>query len=105
MYKRLDFDNTKKYYQKIVKETLEQTKELAARFPDIPMYQSIYNQIKDIQENLIDKRVYFSENQIFKRYSLGAIAVKNFDLRHEEYAQRLSDIFGGAIEYPEMPEE
>jgi hypothetical protein len=42
--------------------------------------------------------------QITERYTLGAIAVKNFDESDEIY-QRLCDIFGGAIVYHELPDE
>jgi hypothetical protein len=104
MYQRLYLNRTKARYRQIVNETLAQTKNLLERFPEIGMYKSIYKQIEDIRENIIGKGVKFSADEIQDRYTLGAIAVKNFDLEHEEYAQRLSDIFGGADEYPASPE-
>jgi hypothetical protein len=104
MYQRLHLNRTKAKYRQIVEETLVQTKASLERFPLIGMYKSIYNQIVDIKENIIDKNIRFSEDDMQQRYTLGAIAVKNFDLEHEEYGQRLSDIFGGADEYFDSPE-
>ncbi|WP_185145395.1 hypothetical protein [Apibacter muscae] len=44
-----------------------------------------------------------TENEIYNRYNFGAIAAKNFNLDIDEYAQKLSDVFGGLFDYYTMP--
>jgi len=68
------------------------------------MYQEIYNQLLDINELVVVQERKISDDEIYSRYTLGAIATKNFDLEHEIYAQKLSDIFGGSFDYYQMPE-
>ena len=99
-----EVDN-KKDFVKLVQETLTETYELKNKFPDILIYKSIYNQLCDIEEKFIVKKEFLSDNEIFKRYSLGAIAVKNFDDTVEIYARKLEDIFGSLFSYDKMPEE
>jgi len=105
MYTRLNKNRTKKYYKEIVEDVIKETEENIKMFPSISMYVSILNQLKDIQKNIITNNIEFDENTLYKRYSLGSIAVKNFDLEHEEYAQKLSDVFGGSFNYYLMPEK
>lgn len=43
--------------------------------------------------------------ELYRKYSLGLIAVKNFDEATDEYAQKLIDSYGGAFDYYDMVEE
>lgn len=104
MYTRLNKHRTKKYYRDIINQAIIKTDELLKISPEIQMYHSIHNQLIDINEKIVKNSIVFSENELHKRYSLGEIAVKNFDLEHDEYAQKLSDSFGGMFDYHEMPE-
>lgn len=81
-----------------------ETKNYCDQFPSIAMYLEIYNQLVDIQSLIVDQNKVFSEDELYSRYTLGAIASKNFDLEHEIYAQKISDIFGGMFDYGQMPE-
>ncbi|WP_312076431.1 immunity protein Tsi6 family protein [Chryseobacterium sp.] len=104
MYTRLDNNRTKKYYREIINSALLETEKLLKMSPEIIIYQSIYNQLADINEKIIKNHIIFSEDELYNRYSLGALAVKNFDLDNDEYAQKLSDSFGGTFDYNEMKE-
>ena len=96
MYIRLHKKRTKKYYREIVNLAIEETKNLMEMSPKVAIYASIYN----IEENKV-----FSRFELYKRYSLGMIAVKNFDENADEYAQKLIDSYGGTFDYNKMPEE
>lgn len=103
MYTRLFLNRTKKRYEEILNIAVDETLLLAEKNPDINIYRVIYNQLIDIKDNIIIKKTVFTEDEIFKRYNLGAIAVKNFDIEYDEYGQKLSDVFGGSIDYHQMP--
>lgn len=66
------------------------------------IYLFIYEQLADIEENVIRLQVYTEWDEINKAYSLGAIAVNNFDENDEVY-KCLTDIFYGAIKYSTLP--
>ncbi|MBK2266493.1 MULTISPECIES: immunity protein Tsi6 family protein [Francisella] len=104
MYIRLNKNRTKKYYQTIVNLAIKETEAILEKNSKITLYNSIYNQLLDIQEQIINNNAILSEDELYDRYSLGAIAVKNFSLENDEYAQKLSDSFGGAFDYSSMPE-
>lgn len=105
MYKRLFLERTQTKYNKTIEEVILESKLLVKKFPEITMYESIYNQVLDIKMQIITNKMIFTELEISNKYNLGAIAVKNFDLENEEFAQKLSDIFGGSIDYHTMPKE
>ncbi len=105
MYLRLSKKMTKKYYKEIVNETINETKSYLIKFPDVTIYRVIYNQIMDIKINVIEKGIVFTQDEVFKRYNLGAIAIKNFDVEFNEYGQKLSDISGGSYRYWGLPDE
>ena len=104
MYTRLHTKRTKKYYREIVNLAIEETKNLMEMSPKVAIYASIYNQLVDIKQNIIEENKVFSRFELYKRYSLGMIAVKNFDENADEYAQNLIDIYGGTFYYNKMPE-
>lgn len=105
MYTRLHTKRTKKYYREIVDLAIEETKNLMEMSPKVAIYASIYNQLVDIKQNIIEENKVFSRFELYKRYSLGMIVVKNFDENADEYAQKLIDSYGGAFDYDKMPEE
>ncbi len=99
MYIRLNSEKMRQVYRDTLNLATQKTEELMKLFPEISMYKSIYNQLLDIDEKLIKNNIVFSENELYKRYSLGHLAVKNFDYENDEYAKLLIDIFGGAFDY------
>jgi hypothetical protein len=105
MYTRLNKHRTKKYYREIINQAIIKTDELLKMSPEIQIYHSIYNQLIDINEKIVKNNLVFSENELSERYSLGELIVKNFDLENDEYAQKLSDSFGGMFDYHKMPEK
>ncbi len=100
MYVLLSENETKLYYQQILKETTKIIEELVKSNPKIPIYNSIYNQLIDIQKNVVDE-CKFSKEEIAERYSIGSIAVRNFE-REEPLYHRLCDIYGGAVDYMDL---
>lgn len=99
MYIRLNSEKMKKSYRDTLNLAIQKTEELIKLSPEIPMYHFIYNQLIDIDEKIIKNTTVFSENELYKRYSLGHLAVKNFDYENDEYAKLLIDIFGGVFDY------
>ena len=103
MYQVYNDNRTQARYNQILNETLDMTKDLMTRFPEISMYNVIYDQIVDIKKNVIESGKRLTEDEIYKRYNLGSIAVHNFDTDHDEYGIRLTDVFGGCFDYHEVP--
>lgn len=103
MYQRLSGNKTKSYYKQILKDTMSIVLDLMEQEPD-QLKQIIYDQLVDIQKNVVDEGLYSEWEQINERYTLGAIAVKNYEEDDEMY-QRLCDIFGGAVMYSDLSEE
>ncbi|ANF52011.1 hypothetical protein A0O34_16485 [Chryseobacterium glaciei] len=95
--------NTKKEYNNLLSELSIESKNLADKYPEISIYKSIYNQIIDI-ESMISNNIKLSENDIYKKYSIGAIAVKNFDCENDIFGRKLQDLFGALFEYWDMPQ-
>lgn len=93
---------TQKEYRLLLDDIMKESKELVRKFPEVIMYKSILDQVLDIYE-VIKKNKKLSEDQIYSRYTLGNMAVKNFDTEHELYGRKLEDIFGGLFEYFDMP--
>ena len=94
---------TKREYRDLLYSLRIESKKLSERFPTILIYKSIYDQISDIINNL-DNNIVFSDEQIYSRYSIGAIAVKNFDCDNEIFGRKLQDAFGTLFEYWNLPE-
>jgi hypothetical protein len=101
MYKRVE---TKSEYRKVVEDTLQETEILIERFKEISIYKVIYEQIIQIREDVLVRKLRMTLFEIVDKYYLGAIAVKNFDVEHDEYAQKLSDISGLSYKYLDLPE-
>jgi len=94
---------TKTEYRELLDNLKEETKKLVDKFPEITIYKSIYNQIIDIIKRINNKEI-LSEQEIYQQYSIGAIAVKNFDCDKDIYGRKLQDAFGALFEYWNLPE-
>ena len=103
MYIRLSAQRTKAYYQEIMAQAMAETDQLRKMSPDVSMYEVIYAQLMDLKTQVIDRGMVIPRSVLCKRYSLGTIAVKNFDEEHDPYAQKLCDCYGGALDYHAMP--
>ncbi|WP_455663853.1 immunity protein Tsi6 family protein [Phocaeicola sp.] len=97
MYIRLYEKATKNYYRQILDETIAIINSNLEQ-PPLPVYQSVLNQLFDIKENVVKKALLVDPEEISERYSLGGIAVKNFD-DNVELQNRLMDIFMGVCDY------
>jgi hypothetical protein len=105
MYTRLEDNMTKKYYREILEAAIKQAKaEKDASGEQVPMYVSVYNQLLDIKENVVEKKRAFTYEQAKKRYSVGVIAARNYE-DAGDYQSRLFDIDWGIRYYPKMKEE
>lgn len=94
---------TKKEFRDLIEEMIKETANLILRFPQIEMYQSIYDQLQDIKYTIIVNKKELTEDEVDERYTIGAIVTNNFDSEKELYARKLEDIFGAACEYFELP--
>lgn len=103
MYIRLSTRRTKAYYQEIMAQAMAETDRLRKMSPEVALYEVIYAQLMDLKEQVIDRGMVIPRSVLYKRYSLGTIAVKNFDEEHDPYAQKLCDCYGGALDYHKMP--
>ena len=94
---------TQKEYDQLCDETMAYFKKIMNDYPQITMYKSIYVQIwmikKDLSENVRLDRV-----KDFQKYSLGAIAAKNFD-EGDVYGDAIGTIDAMAFIYFYMPED
>ncbi|APW33465.1 immunity protein Tsi6 family protein [Prevotella intermedia] len=104
MYTRLSKKPTKSYYRWIIEQAIIETEELMQMSPTIIIYKSIYNQLVDLRTKIVLNNTMVSKFDLYRMYSLGSIAAKNFDLENDEYAQKLSDSYSGAFDYHSMPE-
>ncbi len=96
---------SKKDYIEIIETTLLESHYLMKRFPEVPMYENIYNQIESLKKFIIENKVDLSKDYVFEHYSLGAIAVKNFDSENDIFAEKLMFIFGLSYKYKDLPNE
>ena len=99
MYTRLSQKATKVYYKQIMEEAITETDRLRKQYPEISVYELIYAQLVDLKERLIVHNQVYSKAALYQRYSFGGIVAKNFDLETDEYAQKISDCYGGAFDY------
>ena len=100
MYKRLVEDKTRTYYKRILYETITLTEQLFIK-THYPLYEDIKMQLCDIKLNVVNKQNITDSEEIFERYSIGAIAVKNLE-DSDELQARLCDIFWGAVHYNKL---
>lgn len=60
--------------------------------------QNILEQLLDIKENVIELGVLTEWDDINERYTLGGLAIKNFE-EDDELGQRIQNVFCGALNY------
>lgn len=97
---RLPENVTKAEYQQFLYETIEIFR-IQSKNEDDELSRTILDQLLDIKENVVDLGVLTEWDEINERYTLGGLAVKNFE-ENDELGQRLRDVFWGALEYNEM---
>lgn len=105
MYTRLENKMTKKYFREIVADALIQAEKEYNLNPDNTLSQSFFNQLKDIKKTVIEQNIVYTEDEAFKRYPMGVMAMRNFEDDERDYPKQLSDIVWGISRYPEMLEE
>lgn len=104
MYTRLSQHKTRIQYRQLIEETTQIVNGILQQIPDNRMFKSILAQINDIKERVVDAGETIPMIEYLEHYSLGAIAIREFD-SDDELRQRLSDIYGGGLYYNDMPEE
>lgn len=103
MYSRFTKIPTKKEYQQVLEDTLAYVTKLSSKDTD-PIYPYIVDELNDIYEVIILNNTSLDSDDIFERYDIGAISIKNFD-ESEEIHQRLCDVFYGTVHYQELCDE
>ena len=103
MYTTLSDNKTQQYYKKIVDDTLLLSKKQLEEGELYP-WNSIVNQLKDIQAMVIENYSFADWEEIHDRYTLGTLAVRDFP-EGDEMQLRLCDIFWGAVHYQELEEK
>ncbi len=96
------YEENKSNYKKIMNLTIIESKELKNKFPDIYVYQIIYNQLKSIKERVIDNQEIITRDEVFNKYSFGSIAAKNFD--DSSFGNNLMFIYGLSYKYANLPD-
>lgn len=97
MYRGFLDKETKSNYRKILDATIALVKQ-RYELTQLPLYNNIYVQLLDIKENVVMSSNFVNPDEIDERYSIGAIATKNFS-EDGEMQERLYDIFSGACDY------
>ena len=104
MYIELEKQYSKTRYSQILDETqhiAEHELSLIPQNENSDIWISIISQIKDIREKIVEKHILFDWEEIYERYSIGAIGIEYFD-DDDEMHMRLCDIFHGAVHYFEL---
>lgn len=94
---RLLENATKAEYQQLLNETIDIFR-LQSKNEDDELSRTILEQLLDIKENVVDLGALTEWDEINERYTLGGLAVNNFE-EEDELGQRLRDVFWGALEY------
>lgn len=99
MYIDLSTNPSKCHYMNILNETMAIINESEEK--ENPLYVNILNQLADLKQQVVEKRIITEWDDINERYTLGLIAIQEFE-DNDEMRDRLSDIFGGAVHYNEL---
>lgn len=91
---------TKAEYRQLLDETIEIFR-IQSKNEDDELSRIILNQLLDLKENVVNLGVLTEWDEINERYTLGGLAIKNFE-EDDELGQRLKEVFWGALEYEEM---
>lgn len=100
MYKRLLENTTKAEYRRLLDETIDIFRHMSNNRDD-ELSLIILEQLLDIKENVVELGVLTEWDEINERYTLGGIAIYNFD-ENDELGLRLQDVFSVAAEYEEL---
>ncbi|WP_157273911.1 hypothetical protein [Pedobacter sp. BAL39] len=94
---------TKEYFKKILNEALVQVQYEIEANPEIKLNESIYMQLMDIKKRVVEQQIVCSDEEAYKTYSLGVLAIRNFVGEDgNDYPKKLSDIAWGISYYPLM---
>lgn len=94
---RLPENATKVEYQQFLNETIEIFR-LQSKNEHDELSRIILDQLLDLKENVVDLGVLTEWDEINERYTLGGLAIKNYE-EEDELGQRIKDVFWGALEY------
>lgn len=101
----MKLQETKIEYRNILEVTIKETVAIEQRFPQLPLYSSILNQLLAIEREIVLNEQFYTKEMIMDKFSLGAIAVNNFDSDNDPYAEKLMYIFGLSYKYLNLPED
>lgn len=104
MYTDLEKECSKERYSQILDETqhiAEHELSLSSKGDDSDIWISIISQIVDIREKIVKTHVLSDWEDIYERYSIGAIGIEYFG-EDDEMHRRLCDIFYGAVHYDDL---
>lgn len=82
--------------------TIIESEGLKNKFPEIYIYQIIYNQLKSIKQRVIDNQEIITRDEVFNEYNFGSIAAKNFD--NTSFGDNLMFIYGLSYKYANLPD-
>lgn len=97
---RLPNNATKIEYQHFLNETIDIFR-IQSKNEDNELCHIILNQLLDIKKNVVCLGVLTEWDEINERYTLGGLAVSNYE-EDDEFGERLKEVFCGALEYNEM---
>ena len=100
MYKKLEEEKTVQYYSELLNNTLSIAERRLTKSQS-PLWISIVNQLRDIKEKVIVKQIFSDWEDVYERYTLGIIAIREIP-ENDEMQARLCDIFWGAVHYNEL---
>lgn len=84
-------------YRQLLIESIELFQNMNDKSPSM-VFRSIISQMKDILKYVVDEQIITNWFDIDERYSLGAIAVREFP-DNSELQERLCKVYSGALEF------
>lgn len=99
-YMRLSENISKAEYVQFLDETIDMFRLQNNNGYD-ELCSSILEQLLDIKKNVVELEVLSEWDEINERYTLGGLAIKNFD-ENEELGLRVQEVFWGALEFVHM---
>ena len=102
MHIQTEYELSKESYINLLNDTISIVESKKLINNDEYLYEIILAQLIDIKELIVEKNELIDEDDINERYSLGSIAIKNFE-EDDELRERLCDIFSGAFDFAFLP--
>jgi hypothetical protein len=96
------YKENKNNYQRVLDLSIDETKKLLEKFPEIHIYQIIYDQLQSIKDRIINSNEILTREEVFDKYNFGPIAAKNFD--DSMYGNNLMFLYGLSYKYMDLPE-